>query len=292
VNCNTTHYRATSLLISNRRIERQLSFVGHAYPIVCLDYCADFHTLVSGCEGGRACLWDTRTGCLLRQLGDEHDNTGPILSVSMSAASGVVAVLSRSVLTLFSLNGTLLAQQKSGQGRSSDKNMDGDASVVLAISTADWQDGVACVTGHTNGSVYLWKLRATITRGNQEVNEGLPSEKNGTSVAPSTQNRRLRTTSSGVSGDGTDVGVKRSLYVAYTLPRTHTQCITALDIISSTVSTIAQTMIGSKRDVVNRAHTDAGTLELFVGDAGGFVSRWNATKLDSLIHSDKVALMT
>ena len=291
---------STALLLSSRRIECELSFVGHVYPIVCLDYCAEFHTLVSGCEGGRACIWDTRSGCLLRMLGEEPDaGAESVLSVSMSAASGLIAVLSRSVLTLYSLNGTLLAQQKSGQGRSSERNMDGDASVVLAISTADWQDGIACITGHASGAVYLWKLRVTVTRGDQEVHDSAsdadvnfsPPSVPGTPTASSPQQSK-KTTSSGVSRFGTALGVKRTLYVAYTLPRTHTQCITALSIISNTVSTIAQTMIGSKRDVVNRAHADAGTLELFVGDAEGFVSRWNATKLDSLIHSDKVALVS
>jgi len=284
---------STALLLSNRRIERELSFVGHAYPIVCLNYCAEFHTLVSGCEGGQACIWDTRTGCLLRMLGEEPAaGAEPILSVSMSAATGLIAVLSKSVLTLYTINGTLLAQQKSGQGRSSEKNMDGDASVVLSISTADWQDGLACATGHASGAVYLWKLRATVTRGDQDLKESESVHATTVGAASSKQKKQLRTTSSGVSRDGRTVGVKRSLYVAHTLPKTHTHSISALSIISSTVSTIAQTMIGSKRDVVNRAHADAGTIELFVGDGGGFVSRWSAAKLDTLLHSDKVALVT
>jgi hypothetical protein len=206
----------------------------------------------------------------------------PILSVSMSAASGVIATLSRSVLCLYTINGALLASHTLVHGRSSGKgkDVDADGQVVLALSTADWQDGVSCVTGHASGSVLFWKLRTEITRGDAE-----PSK------AANIVRGAVCTTSSGISSRGTNAGVARTLYVAYTLPRTHTTSITTLSVVSSVFASAMQSVMGGKKEVVNRAHSNAGTLELLIGDSAGFVSRWGSAKLESLINSDKVTLV-
>ena len=278
--CSVRMWSAQQLL-SHRRIERMFTFVGHSATITCLDYCVEFHTLVSGCERGRACMWDSRTGRLLRILQDECADADPVLCVSMSSTSGMVAVLSRSVLSVYAINGQLLARQLLTHGRTAGKDVDSDGQVVLAVSTADWQDGVACVTGHASGSVYLWKMKSAFTKGDAEV-----SDERGRRI----MSKLPATTSTGISTTGTCAGVKRSLYIAHTLPRTHSQCITSLRIISSTVTSITQTVIGSRKDFINRAHTDAGSMELFVGDAGGFVSRWSAAKLDTLMQNDRISL--
>ena len=66
-------------------------------------------------------------------------------------------------LQMFSVNGDLLCEQAMGgeghfyttpQGAGT-----ADARVVLAVPTADWQDGVVCVSGHESGFVHCWKVQ-------------------------------------------------------------------------------------------------------------------------------------
>ena len=52
-----------------------------------------------------------------------------------------------------------------------------------------------------------------------------------------------------------------------------------------------QSVMGSRSDIINRAHSDANAWELFVGDAAGSVSRWCTQKLENLLSVDKTALI-
>jgi WD40 repeat protein len=270
---------STEHLLTSRKIHHVFTLVGHSNPVVCLDFCSEFNMLVSGCDNGIACLWDTRTGQLLRTLSpgaDSQQVAHPILSVSMSSVSGMVATLTRSVLRIYSINGHSYVTQELLPGRSSGKAVDADGQVVLAVSTAEWQDGIVCITGHASGSVVFWKMQTKVTIIDpKESKYSLPC-----------------TTSTGVSSSGKERDVQKSLQVAYTLPRTHTAAITTLKLISSeTASTAMQSVMGTKKDVINRAHSDASTWELFVGDSAGCVSRWSAQKLDNLLTSDKIAVV-
>ena len=64
----------------------------------------------------------------------------------------------------------------------------------------------------------------------------------------------------------------RRLYVAYAPPKTHKACITSIR--------LSATMGSRAKDLVVRSYDDANSLDLLVGDAEGFVSRWAALRLD------------
>jgi len=66
-----------------------------------------------------------------------------------------------------------------------------------------------------------------------------------------------------------------------------------MQLISTAQGSAMMGLVGDTRRqaVISRAYSDAGTWDLFVGDAGGQVSRWSSAKLDSLMSSDRVQLV-
>jgi len=120
------------------------------------------------------------------------------------------------------------------------------ARVVLAPPCAEWQDGVVAVTGHDNGFIYLWKVKTNSVGGHDEET--------------GTHGKLVRT-------------------LVPTAPvKTHRGNITSLR--------LCPTIFTKSKEIVERSFDDAGSLDLLVGDADGFVSRWTALRLEQLPQAD------
>jgi len=168
------------------KIEHLGTCWGHTGKILCLDMSLEYEIVVSGSNDRTACVWDTRTIKLLRVLDPKH--TGPVVSVSISPISGNIASITSSELRLYTLNGAILASYdflmapsiglslssslstaSSTAATTEEKRVTmTPARVVLAPPCADWQDGVVAVTGHNNGFIYLWKVKTSIQRGDDD----------------------------------------------------------------------------------------------------------------------------
>lgn len=132
------------------RLKFCASLCGHeGFPIRCLDISTEFSVIVSGSDNGRVLVWDMRTLTFVRGL--QHENTeDAVVSVSVNNTNGDIVTLVGSVLSLFDINGNLLARKKTFFTR---------PTCAVAPDCPEWmEDGVVIVTGHLGGEVFLWSL--------------------------------------------------------------------------------------------------------------------------------------
>jgi WD40 repeat protein len=212
----------------------------------------EFNLIVSGGTDRTVCVWDFRTKRLVRML---NGHCGPLLAVSVGPLSGFIATLTETQLRLFNINGELLSFVDFFDmfcEPNSIHSVHGmcPPTAILTTPCADWQDGVVIVTGHSDGQFYLWRLRDVVSESKTQL----------TSIHEPNI---------------------RQLFVSFTPSKTHRSSITVLKL-HSTVSP----MKSKHRDMVVKSFDESRSLDLFVGDADGFVSRWSPYKLDQLQHSD------
>lgn len=248
------------------------TMAGHVGPVKCIDINTVYNLVISGGSDRTVCIWDFRAVRLVRILGK---HSGPVLSVSMGQHSGQLCTLTSSQLRVYSINGQMVAcadmaspttpsmsSMSPGRGASSSFPQT-SPTCVLATPSADWQDGVVAVTGHAKGHVFLWRLR---DKAPTKEKLGEKVEGTGSSGKP------LRTLPS----------ICRELYVCFTPTKTHKADITALRL-----SSIVQTTATAKaKELVNISYDDSRALDLLVGDAIGYVSRWTPLKLDQVPYAD------
>lgn len=188
-----------------------------------------------------------------------------MISVSINNVAGNIAVLTQSSLSLFDINGNILSSinlnDPSFQDRQSPnvtfpsflQVFKSRPKVVLAPPCADWQDGIVAVTGHESGYIFLWRLIVEIPK----------------QIEP--------TSSKGLS----NFRLKRNL-VPYSTLRTHKADITVLRLCHWNIPRL--------RPLINRHFEGENGLELLVGDADGYVSRWDTGKIDQMTQGEISAL--
>lgn len=258
-----------------RHVSHVCTLVGHTASVTCIDISTEFSIVVSGGADGVVCVWDYRLKRMLRLLGDHK---GPLISVSMNAMSGFIATLTAQQLRLYTINGELVSYVSPANPLGFRLNGTDTLSppcVVLATPCGAWQDGVVLVTGHKDGYLYLWKLSKPVQEGAEEAakkqakpvsTEALLERK----VQPyvTTHNRAKF----------------RELYIAAVPVKIHKANITVLKLCS--------TVPGRGKDSVAKTVEESRALELLVGDADGFVSRWAPLKLDTLASSDLMQVLS
>lgn len=260
------------------------TFTGHSGAIQCLDVSTAYSCVVSGCLDGLMCMWDYRMKRMIRLINVSQ----PLLSVSISHISGQVVALTTKRLFVFGLNGDLMGyadvSKPSGfQTKPSDpadstlRYPDGiemskmaPPTVAIAVSSAEWQNGIVAVTGHKGGQILLWKL--------DKIDCSLvqTSESSKMSSRDASSSRPYSTT--------VCTSIVRPLNVVSVLPKTHKADITSLRLCPSGG-------LSKNKDMVMKTYEDSRLLDLLVGDTEGFVSRWASAKLDQLAQAELLSLL-
>jgi WD40 repeat protein len=270
-----------------RKLSLLSSLVAHHTAVSCLDINSKLNILVSGSTGGYVCIWDSQQFSLLYKI---SGFMGPVVSVSCNAVAGYVLVATADELRLYTVSGELYSyeyfdvyneensscsskrQEGVGMGpgnvNSTKPNTSFDVSgactAMIAVPCGDWQDGVVAVTGHSDGSVFLWKLDSKLI---EVPYPDVPAAARKTSQATC---------------------MIRRLYIACTPEKCHRNEITCLRLSSTSGTTNSTT---TSKDAICRAFGDSRHLDLLVGDKDGAVSRWTPFKLDQLSQTDLNSLI-
>ncbi|KAG9404723.1 hypothetical protein AC1031_004930 [Aphanomyces cochlioides] len=136
------------------RGERQFThkgkLTGHDDAVTCICINKSFNLIVSGSKDQTAIVWDLRTRSYLREL-KGHD--APLRHVSINGANGNLLTIAGAQVRIWSINGDLLAAALLPSV--------GLSSVTSALCTNcdTWQNGVAVVTGHSNGTIACWGIQ-------------------------------------------------------------------------------------------------------------------------------------
>jgi len=116
--------------------------------IKCIDISTEFGVIASGCGRGKVLLWDLRTLTFTRALPQEAFHE-PCISVSINHVNGNIVTLVGSQLTMFDINGNVLARHGPY-----DSNK---PTCAVATDCPEWMEGgIVMVTGHLGGEVCLW----------------------------------------------------------------------------------------------------------------------------------------
>lgn len=300
-------------------------YTGHRCEVSCIDINTDYTMLVSGCVDGNGYVWDIRTG-RLRLILSKHEDK--ILSVSINSSNGDIITLTALELRLYSINGDLLCSEKF-MDHINDAPLQymTPGCTVIAVPTSEWQTGgVVAITGHENGQVFLWKYRSIPNLNNENFSNKM-SEKSQNSIkmdpnfgdsSPSSNalstadsgfddsvafnkvNEALNPSPHGLSerpfSDFKNVKLKRELTIITNsnVIKTHRADISCIKLLnSSNASGLSTSGMNSRiKDFVDRslAFDETETVDLFVGDCDGFVSRWSVQRLDQLTQADLQSL--
>jgi WD40 repeat protein len=283
-------------------------FVGHDSAITCLDISTEFSLVVSGSKDHSVILWDYRIQCMIRVLAN---HTGPIVAVSINTISGSILTLTKEQLRIYHLNGDLIGYQNFID---LSVNMHlAPATALIAPPVGEWQEGVIAVTGHKDGTVYLWKMSKK-----SFINPpagASPILEDPGSMRGNTSNNNKNTNNSSSSSYSTSSSLKNleikqqqiqhpvyynscmcpvggpfyTLYIATVLSKTHKNEITTLRLCSNTFFFTGMNKL--TKELINKAYEESRNLDLFVGDADGMVSRWTVAKLDQLPQNELVSLI-
>jgi hypothetical protein len=240
----------------------------------------------------------------------DHQN-GPVISVSISSVSGIIAALTVQQIRLYSINGDLISyinlcnqqqhqqhnhhhhhfqqqqQQQQQPHYRNTANVMNEPTVILVTPCLLGQDGVKLVTGHKGGYIYLWKLRKFTNNNNDENvdNRGQSSSSSSYKNHDNTDNNR----SSGNKIHSYKTIKNESqlleLFITSIPTRTHKASITVLKLCSTNYT------IKSK-EIISRSLEDRRYLDLLVGDNDGYVSRWSTLKLDQLTSFDLLSIIS
>jgi len=145
----------------NDHVDLQASLCGHeGAKITCIDICTTFGTIITGADDGTVLMWDLRTLSFLRELDhipqtDRRAMPKSVKSVSLNDKTGDVLILVDSKVTIFDINGNLVATMNprdilAGNNR---------ASCAISTDCPEWTDhGIVAITGHVDGNVILWGI--------------------------------------------------------------------------------------------------------------------------------------
>ena len=292
----------------SRKLKHFCTFVGHFGPVLCLEMSSEFSMLVSGGADGSVIVWNYRTKRMLYAL-SRHN--GPIVSLSVNSISGQILTLTSRQLRMYSINGRLLSIvnfvlhdsssigggsissldsfhiSRSGASISSSVSAASPPRVVVATATAEWQDGVVAVTGHEGGHVYLWRLRSLPVAREISLAELYPKNYDASHYNRESRSWTKRNVS--VMQEKDDIVDREllegmpmltsQLYISSTPTKVHATDITVMRLCSTAATNRA-------KDLVTKSFDDRSAVDLLVGDADGYVSRWTPLRLDQLSNSD------
>jgi WD40 repeat protein len=140
-----------------------------------------------------------------------------------------------------------------GQCNFADENIP-SGTVAVAPPCGEWQYSVMAVTGHQHGNVYLWKfeLQSSLTSGSSYTSR---------------------------------VGGSRKLSAVCLLDKVHSADISALRLCPAN-----GTATQKNRGPIRKAYEESRHLDLLVGDAEGYLSRWSVARLEQLSQKELMSL--
>lgn len=132
-------------------LDLRATLCGHdGFQIKCIDVSSVCGVIASGCTGGNVLLWDLRTLTFVRRLKHQMEEAEAI-SVSINHKNGNTVTLVGSHLSLFDINGDLLARNE--------LTTSNQATCAVATDCPEWMGmGVAAITGHLDGEVRFWSV--------------------------------------------------------------------------------------------------------------------------------------
>jgi WD40 repeat protein len=154
---------------ANNEMTLKATLCGHdESKITSIDVNTTFGTIVTGDAHGKVLTWDLRTFGFLRQLhhdfksklSDKNGNKNTfvgasksVLSVSINDRTGDILTLIGCNLTLFDINGNIVARLVA-QELFSENDL---PSCAISTNCPEWmEEGIVAVTGHKNGEIVLW----------------------------------------------------------------------------------------------------------------------------------------
>jgi len=149
-----------------KTVKLQATLCGHkGGKVTCIDVSTTFGSIVTGGSDGRFLVWDLRPLTFVRSLrnaGKKRDKRSfgsvtpnTAVSVSINQKTGDIVTLVGSILTVFDINGNLVAEQ----GPEDDFLQNARPSCAISTDCPEWMiEGIAVVTGHVNGDVRFWSI--------------------------------------------------------------------------------------------------------------------------------------
>jgi hypothetical protein len=146
---------------TNNHMQLQATLCGHdGGKITCVAISTTFGAIITGADDGTVLMWDLRTLSFLREL-DHATNTDTrampmsVESVSLNDKTGDVLVLVDSKITIFDINGNLVAAMSSRDTFSTKDR----PCCAITTDCPEWMEyGVVAITGHKDGTVLMWGI--------------------------------------------------------------------------------------------------------------------------------------
>ncbi|KAH8423537.1 Beige/BEACH domain protein [Aspergillus melleus] len=124
------------------------SLFGHRSPVTTLAVSRSFSTLLSASTDGQVMLWDLNQQCFVREL----PGGGSVNCARINDVTGEIMICRGNRISLYTLNGTLLLEQKV-----CDSADDQILSCVFYEGVDnEWQERELLFTGHRRGVVNIW----------------------------------------------------------------------------------------------------------------------------------------
>ena len=143
----------------NNHMELQATLCGHdGGKITCVAISTTFGAIITGADDGTVLMWDLRTLSFLRELDhatniDTRAMPTSVESVSLNDKTGDVLVLVDSKMTIFDINGNLVAAMSSRDTFSAKDR----PCCAITTDCPEWMEyGVVAITGHKDGAVLMW----------------------------------------------------------------------------------------------------------------------------------------
>jgi hypothetical protein len=130
------------------------TLTGHdGWPIKAVDLSEECGVIATACEQGRVLLWDLRTLTYVRSLREgSYNNAYGSVAVAINHRAGSILVLVGPELTLFDINGNMLASHSFSATTDV-------PTCAIATDCPEWMEhGAVAVTGHLSGEVRLWSI--------------------------------------------------------------------------------------------------------------------------------------
>lgn len=135
------------------------TLASHMAGVTCIDMCDVFEIAASGSSNGQVCVWDTKMVKLIRII----EAASSVLAISIDGCSGNIAILTKSDVIIYTINGVLIVSHSFGQIDDAMNKVTRPASALVAVPVSYWHDNcIALITGHVDGQVLVWKLVTTV----------------------------------------------------------------------------------------------------------------------------------
>ncbi len=126
-----------------RRLLLQKTLVGHGAAVTALALAPGYHMLASGAQDGSVLLWNLTRLEFVRPMGPL---SGPVVSLAVNNLTGDIVACTRDDISLWDLNGTLLASSVAMVRR--ENLVFAPITCCTTQELSEWSSDTLLVTGH------------------------------------------------------------------------------------------------------------------------------------------------